>query len=186
MVFLSQEPVRTYLPSGLKTAELMSCVWLRESVCGEASAHDSTSFSATSRPVFWCRGEGDQPALPLLLSSLPLPIEGWTSLSARPDLDPTRNLRAKGMTVDPWQRDLLLSTDRQILLNCSRSAGKSETESALALHTALFRPHTFVLLISRAQRQAHEQGPLSALRASVFATAQAEMLSAEDRSTKGV
>jgi hypothetical protein len=71
-------------------------------------------------------------------------------------LDPTRLLAAQGFTADPWQRELLLSTAPQILLNCCRGAGKSRVTSALALHTALFHPEALVLLVSRSQRQAGE------------------------------
>jgi hypothetical protein len=53
-------------------------------------------------------------------------------------LDPSRILEARGIPPDPWQRVLLLSNDRQILLNCSRQSGKSTVVSVLALHTALF------------------------------------------------
>ena len=71
-------------------------------------------------------------------------------------LDPSRILRAQGMEPDPWQRDLLLAEGRHLLLNCSRGAGKSRVTSALALHTALFRPRSLVLLVSRSLRQATE------------------------------
>ena len=71
-------------------------------------------------------------------------------------LDPPRILAAQGMTPDPWQREFLFSTARDMLLNCSRGAGKSRVTSALALHTALFRPHSLVLLVSRSFRQASE------------------------------
>jgi hypothetical protein len=71
-------------------------------------------------------------------------------------LDPSRILRAQGITPDPWQRELLLSPEPRLLLNCSRGAGKSRTCSALALHTALFQPGSLVLLLSRALRQATE------------------------------
>src|SRR5262249_6558041 len=57
---------------------------------------------------------------------------------------------------DPWQRDLLLSRDRQVLLCCSRQAGKSTVVSALALHQALFTPGALVLLLSPSQRQSAE------------------------------
>jgi hypothetical protein len=70
--------------------------------------------------------------------------------------DPGLILRAQGMIPDPWQRELLLSPASRLLLNCSRGAGKSRTCSALALHTALFRPGSLVLLLSRALRQAVE------------------------------
>jgi hypothetical protein len=71
-------------------------------------------------------------------------------------LDPTRILAAQGMTPDDWQRDFLLSRARHILLCCSRGAGKSRVTSALALHTALFRPRSLTLLLSRSQRQSLE------------------------------
>jgi hypothetical protein len=71
-------------------------------------------------------------------------------------LDPARILTAQGLTPDTWQRDFLRSRSRHILLCCSRGAGKSRATSALALHTALFRPGSQILLLSRAQRQALE------------------------------
>ncbi|MFN4259779.1 MAG: phage terminase large subunit [Gemmataceae bacterium] len=71
-------------------------------------------------------------------------------------LDPSLILRASELTPDPWQRSLLMSSDRQILLNCSRQSGKSTVVSALALHTALFQPKALVLLLSPSQRQSSE------------------------------
>lgn len=71
-------------------------------------------------------------------------------------LDPVRLLAARGMTADPWQRDLLRCHDRQVLLCCSRQSGKSTIVSILALHAALFRPGALVLLLSPTQRQSAE------------------------------
>jgi Terminase large subunit, T4likevirus-type, N-terminal/Terminase RNaseH-like domain len=71
-------------------------------------------------------------------------------------LDPAHILLARGLEPDPWQRRLLLSGDRQILLNCSRQAGKSTVVSALALHMTLFTPASLVLLLSPSQRQSCE------------------------------
>src|SRR5216683_1901882 len=71
-------------------------------------------------------------------------------------LDPSLILRAAGLVPDPWQRELLLSRDRQLLLNCSRQSGKSTVVSALALHTALFVPGALVLLLSPSLRQSAE------------------------------
>lgn len=71
-------------------------------------------------------------------------------------LDPSLILQAAGLVADPWQRELLLCTNRQILLNCSRQAGKSTVVSALALHTALFTRRALVLLVSPSQRQSGE------------------------------
>jgi hypothetical protein len=71
-------------------------------------------------------------------------------------LDPSRVLRACGLDADPWQRELLLAPDRQILLNCSRQAGKSTVVAALTLHTALFAPDSLSLLLAPSQRQSDE------------------------------
>jgi hypothetical protein len=71
-------------------------------------------------------------------------------------LDPALILQARGLRPDPWQRELLLCADRQVLLNASRQSGKSTVVSALALHTALFRPGALVLLVSPSLRQSAE------------------------------
>jgi hypothetical protein len=71
-------------------------------------------------------------------------------------LDPSLILQARGMTIDPWQREVLLSKERQVLLNCCRQAGKSTTVSALALHQALFTPGSLTLVLSPGQRQSSE------------------------------
>jgi len=71
-------------------------------------------------------------------------------------LDPGATLRARRFTVDRWQTDVLLSRERQLLLNCCRQAGKSTVVSALALHTALFQPTSLTLILSPGQRQSSE------------------------------
>lgn len=76
--------------------------------------------------------------------------------SLRLALDPAQVLSAQGMAADPWQRRFLLSESKRTLLCCSRGAGKSRTTSAKALHRALFRPGSLILLISRAMRQSLE------------------------------
>ena len=68
-------------------------------------------------------------------------------------LDPARLLCARGLEPDPWQRELLLANDRQVLLNCSRQSGKSTVVAALALHTLLFKPKALVLLLSPRQQK---------------------------------
>jgi len=70
--------------------------------------------------------------------------------------DPGSILRARGLVPDPWQQQILLGADRQILLNCSRQSGKSTTVAALALHTALSRPGSLILLLSPSLRQSLE------------------------------
>lgn len=71
-------------------------------------------------------------------------------------INPARMFDALGQTSDPWQRELLLAPDRQLLLNCSRQAGKSTTAAVLALHTVLFRRNSLVLLVSPTLRQSQE------------------------------
>ena len=71
-------------------------------------------------------------------------------------LDPSLILQAQGLVPDPWQREFLLSADRQVLLNCCRQSGKSTATAARALHTALFAPRSLVLLLSPTQRQSAE------------------------------
>jgi hypothetical protein len=70
--------------------------------------------------------------------------------------DPTRILRAQGLTPDPWQTHFLLAAHRQVLLNCSRQSGKSTAVAALALHTALFTRASLTLLLSPSLRQSTE------------------------------
>ncbi len=71
-------------------------------------------------------------------------------------VDPALILKERAMRPDPWQRQMLLSQARQILLNCSRQSGKSTTVAALALHTAMCRPGGLVLLLSPSLRQSQE------------------------------
>jgi len=61
-----------------------------------------------------------------------------------------------GVEPDAWQKDLLLSADKQIILNCSRQSGKSTVTALLALHTALFTPSALVLVLAPSQRQSME------------------------------
>ncbi len=70
--------------------------------------------------------------------------------------DPVLLAERVGLTPDPWQRDVLRSTEQQIILNISRQAGKSTVTSLLALHTALYQPGSLVLLLAPALRQAQE------------------------------
>ena len=56
----------------------------------------------------------------------------------------------------PGSASCSCSRDRQVLLCCSRQAGKSTVVGALALHTAPFTPGALVLLLSPSQRQSAE------------------------------
>lgn len=61
-----------------------------------------------------------------------------------------------GLHPDPWQKDILESDSKRILLNCSRQSGKSCITSALALHTALYHESSLVLCLSPTLRQSAE------------------------------
>src|SRR5262249_46392292 len=73
-------------------------------------------------------------------------------------LDPSKILEALGKHADPWQRDVMLSREKQLLLNCCRQSGKSTVVAALALHTALFTPGSLTVVLSPTQRQSAELG----------------------------
>ncbi len=57
---------------------------------------------------------------------------------------------------DEWQTEVLRSSGQNILLNCSRQAGKSTTTSIIALHTAFYQPEALTLLVSPSIRQSRE------------------------------
>ena len=72
-------------------------------------------------------------------------------------LDRVAFARALGMEKpDPWQRALLRSDAPRVLLNIARQLGKSTTTALLALHQALYRPGSLILILAPAERQARE------------------------------
>jgi Terminase large subunit, T4likevirus-type, N-terminal len=74
-------------------------------------------------------------------------------------LDPVELWRAAmHMEPDPWQVEVLRSTNPRIILNCARQTGKSQTVALKALHLSRFRPKSLVLLVSRSLRQSVELG----------------------------
>ena len=70
-------------------------------------------------------------------------------------LDPCLIMADAGMQPDAWQRDVLNSDARRMLLLCSRQSGKSTTCASLAVNQAIYDPG-LVLLIAPAQRQSSE------------------------------
>lgn len=58
-----------------------------------------------------------------------------------------------GLALDPWQREVLTTEQRNILLLCARQTGKSTVSGILALHTAVYRPGSLVLVVSPSERQ---------------------------------
>jgi hypothetical protein len=70
--------------------------------------------------------------------------------------DPIALLGAAGLTPDPWQAGLIASPANRVLLLASRQSGKSTIAAAMALHAALTRPRSPVLLLSPSLRQSME------------------------------
>ncbi len=64
--------------------------------------------------------------------------------------------RRAGLMPDLWQANLLRSDARQMVLNCSRQSGKSTITSILALHQAIYKPDSLILLLSPSLRQSQE------------------------------
>ena len=72
-------------------------------------------------------------------------------------LDPVLFARdALSFNPDPSQMQVLRWTGKRLLLNCSRQWGKSTTTSILAVHEAVFRPDSLILLVSPSLRQSSE------------------------------
>ena len=71
-------------------------------------------------------------------------------------LDPPRLMVACALRPDPWQERFLRERPARALLLASRQAGKSTVTAACALHEAVYRPPSTVLLLSPAQRQSAE------------------------------
>src|SRR5262249_32362526 len=65
-------------------------------------------------------------------------------------------LRQVHMTPDPWQTAVLQTQKTQILLLCSRQAGKTLVAAALALRTALLEAPALVLVLTPSERQSGE------------------------------
>lgn len=71
-------------------------------------------------------------------------------------LDPVAFAESLGFAPDSWQANVLRSTGKRLLLNCSRQAGKSTTAAVLALHCAIYFQASLILLVSPSLRQSSE------------------------------
>lgn len=71
-------------------------------------------------------------------------------------LDPARVMDRLGTPPDAWQRAVMRSTARQVLLNITRQGGKSTTVGALAAWTARYQAGSLTLCLSPSQRQSGE------------------------------
>lgn len=61
-----------------------------------------------------------------------------------------------GIVPDPWQSDLLRSNAKEMILLCSRQAGKSTVTSVLGTHEAVYQDNSLTLLLSPSLRQSQE------------------------------
>lgn len=68
-------------------------------------------------------------------------------------LDPVELARSTGMEPDAWQRDVLRTQDKRLLLRVARQAGKTTVASILAVHRALYWPESTILVLSPGIRQ---------------------------------
>src|SRR3954469_22179410 len=71
-------------------------------------------------------------------------------------VDPDQVMTRANLTPDSWQHQVLASPLAQILLLCSRQAGKSTVAGALAVRAALLQPDALVLVLSPSLRQSGE------------------------------
>lgn len=71
-------------------------------------------------------------------------------------LDPISFANKLGFNPDSWQKKVLSSSSKRLILNCSRQSGKSTIASILALHRAIFYPDNLILLVSPSLRQSSE------------------------------
>lgn len=72
-------------------------------------------------------------------------------------VDPVRMARRAGIVPDPWQAGLLRDrASKEILLLCSRQAGKSTASALLAVDESLHHAPALVLILAPALRQSQE------------------------------
>jgi hypothetical protein len=80
--------------------------------------------------------------------------QAWRRLEV--SADPVEFAKACGLEPDGWQREVLRSKSKRILLNCSRQSGKTTTVAALALHRAFYVPRSFCLIFAPSLDQSLE------------------------------
>lgn len=65
-------------------------------------------------------------------------------------------IRVAGVELDEWQRDVIRSKSKRVLLNCARQLGKSTVAAIVAAHTAVYSPGSLSLVTSPTLRQSGE------------------------------
>ena len=80
------------------------------------------------------------------------------TVSARPTSDvpddPVEFARSVDLDPDPWQQEVITSTQPRKILCCGRQTGKSTVGAVLAVHKALTQPGSTVLIVAPGERQA--------------------------------
>jgi hypothetical protein len=71
-------------------------------------------------------------------------------------LDPAVAAPRLGLTLDPWQLDVLRDPADETILLCSRQSGKSSIAGLMAAHTAVYGAAAPILLLSPSLRQSQE------------------------------
>lgn len=71
-------------------------------------------------------------------------------------INPVSYLEGLGWEPTPWQRDVLESQSKRILLNCNRQAGKSTVTASLAWQHAKYNADALILLFAPTERQTKE------------------------------
>jgi hypothetical protein len=77
-------------------------------------------------------------------------------VSIRHRLDPAALFTDVIGPPDPWQLKALRSDHPRQLYLCTRQGGKSTVASIKGLYTAMYRPNTLVLMVSKSQSQSQE------------------------------
>ncbi|MEA2511087.1 MAG: hypothetical protein QOJ59_574 [Thermomicrobiales bacterium] len=101
-----------------------------------------------------------------LIERVDAPAPAWAN--------PVELAEALNIVLDGWQRRLLLSTARRVVVRAPRQTGKTTTVSVLALFVAVTTPDGLVLVVSPAERQAKELVRVVRRLAAVLGLATAE------------
>ncbi len=84
-------------------------------------------------------------------------LQSRAALELWPKMNPVELAAACGFPeLDDWQREVLTSHSKQIVLLCSRQSGKSTVSSLLALYQALYLQGSLTLVVAPSQRQSME------------------------------
>jgi cytochrome c-type biogenesis protein CcmE len=78
--------------------------------------------------------------------------QGTVTVTVSPN--PVEFARSVGIDPDPWQGQILASEHPRKILCCGRQTGKSTVAAILAIHKALTRPGSTVLVVAPGERQA--------------------------------